>query len=181
MYGRQGTRLSSQMLVASMCSQTVPDKARGTWASNVIAGKPSASLQNSQNLYASAKAHSRLTSTASTCLKHSWTTQSLQKSQDILCRGRSAFSGCPPDMPDTISGAAILRNGTPHLLAIALASAVLPQPGGPCNRSPLGGLTPSQAYTYKACRGQLAGMQEDHNPPHANAATTSMQLRQAMC
>ena len=34
-------------------------------------------------------------------------------------------------MPETISGAEMRRKGTPHSLAIALASAVFPQPGGP--------------------------------------------------
>ena len=52
-----------------------------------------------------------------------------------------------PDMPDTISGAETRRKGTPHSLAIAFASAVFPHPGGPCSRTPLGGSTPSQAYT----------------------------------
>lgn len=53
-----------------------------------------------------------------------------------------------PDMPDTISGAEMRRKGTPHSFAIAFARAVLPQPGGPYSRTPLGGCTPSQEYTY---------------------------------
>lgn len=36
-----------------------------------------------------------------------------------------------PDMPETISGAEILRKGTPHSFAIAFAKAVFPHPGGP--------------------------------------------------
>ena len=52
-----------------------------------------------------------------------------------------------PDMPETISGAETLRKGTPQWFAMAFARAVLPQPGGPCSRTPLGGSTPSQAYT----------------------------------
>lgn len=55
-----------------------------------------------------------------------------------------------PDIPDTISGAEILRKGTPHSLAIALASAVLPHPGGPCSSTPRGGVTPSHLYTCGA-------------------------------
>ena len=52
-----------------------------------------------------------------------------------------------PDMPETISGAETRRNGTPHSLAMAFASAVFPHPGGPWRRTPLGGSTPNQAYT----------------------------------
>lgn len=44
---------------------------------------------------------------------------------------KSDVCGAAPDMPETISGAETLRKGTPHSLAIALARAVLPQPGGP--------------------------------------------------
>ena len=64
------------------------------------------------------------------------------------CHGKSANKACTgaaPDMPLTISGAAIAKNGTPHSFAIACASAVLPQPGGPCSSTPRGGATPSHA------------------------------------
>jgi hypothetical protein len=52
------------------------------------------------------------------------------------------FCSDSPDMPDTISGAEILRNETPSCPAIAFASSVLPQPGGPWSRMPRGGSTP---------------------------------------
>ena len=58
------------------------------------------------------------------------------------------MTGDSPDMPETISGAETRRKGTPQWLAMALARAVFPQPGGPCSRTPRGGSTPSQAYTY---------------------------------
>ena len=45
-------------------------------------------------------------------------------------------------LAETISGAEILMKVTPSSPAIALASSVLPQPGGPCSRMPRGGSTP---------------------------------------
>jgi hypothetical protein len=59
----------------------------------------------------------------------------------------------PPLMPDTTSGADTRRKAQPHSLAMAEASAVLPQPGGPCSSTPRGGSTPSHAYT---CGGRRA-------------------------
>lgn len=50
-------------------------------------------------------------------------------------------------MPETISGAEMRKNGTLHSVAMAFASAVLPQPGGPYRSTPRGGWTPSHAYT----------------------------------
>ena len=44
----------------------------------------------------------------------------------------------------------IERKGTFDSLATALASMVLPQPGGPVNRAPLGGLAPSSRY-FSGC------------------------------
>ena len=41
-----------------------------------------------------------------------------------------------PDIPETTSGAAILRKATPSSPAMAEASSVLPQPGGPCSSRP---------------------------------------------
>ncbi len=79
-----------------------------------------------------------------------------------------------PDMPDTISGAEMRKNGTPLSLAIALANAVLPQPGGPCSRTPRGGSTPSRAYTWYqhllicSCAG-------------INFASTTRSMRKASC
>lgn len=49
----------------------------------------------------------------------------------ILKLFRILLKGNAPDIPETISGADTLRNGTLHSLAIALARAVFPQPGGP--------------------------------------------------
>uniref|UniRef100_A0A6B0V1U8 Putative conserved protein with signal anchor n=1 Tax=Ixodes ricinus TaxID=34613 RepID=A0A6B0V1U8_IXORI len=48
-----------------------------------------------------------------------------------------------PDTPATISGAATLIIGISSSPAMACARSVLPQPGGPCSRKPLGGTTPS--------------------------------------
>lgn len=59
-----------------------------------------------------------------------------------------------PLMPLTTSGADTRRKGTPHSLAMALASAVLPQPGGPCSRTPRGGSTPNQPYTWQGRGGE---------------------------
>jgi hypothetical protein len=70
--------------------------------------------------------------------------------QVCLRHAAQAAAGCAPLMPDTTSGADTLRKAQPHSLAMADASAVLPQPGGPCSSTPRGGSTPSQAYT---CRG----------------------------
>eukprot|EP00966_Prymnesium_polylepis_P091279 2112493-Prymnesium_polylepis.1 len=47
-----------------------------------------------------------------------------------------------PDMPLTTSGAEMRRNETPSSPAIAVASSVLPQPGGPCSSRPRGGSMP---------------------------------------
>lgn len=58
------------------------------------------------------------------------------------CRSLASLS---PLIPLTTSGALTRRNGTPHSLAMACASAVLPQPGGPCSSTPRGGSTPSHA------------------------------------
>ena len=48
-----------------------------------------------------------------------------------------------PETPATISGAAMEKKGTPASLAMACARVVLPQPGGPCSKTPRGGSTPS--------------------------------------
>lgn len=48
------------------------------------------------------------------------------------------FCSDSPDMPLTISGADILRKATSSSPAMAFAKSVLPQPGGPCKRIPLG-------------------------------------------
>ena len=56
-------------------------------------------------------------------------------------------------MPETISGAEMRRKGTPHSVATACASAVLPQPGGPCSSTPRGGSTPRCRYTCARARG----------------------------
>jgi hypothetical protein len=52
------------------------------------------------------------------------------------------FCSDSPDMPETISGAEIFKKLTPSCPAIAFARRVLPQPGGPWRRMPLGGSTP---------------------------------------
>ncbi|EDZ70782.1 hypothetical protein AWRI1631_120220 [Saccharomyces cerevisiae AWRI1631] len=52
------------------------------------------------------------------------------------------FFSLSPDIPLTTEGAEIDINGTCNSPANALAIDVLPQPGGPCNRTPLGGSTP---------------------------------------
>eukprot|EP00967_Tisochrysis_lutea_P155359 scaffold310753_cov26-Tisochrysis_lutea.AAC.1 len=55
------------------------------------------------------------------------------------CRILASLS---PDMPETTSGAEMRTKPTPSSPAIAHASNVLPQPGGPCSNSPRGGATP---------------------------------------
>mmetsp|Transcript_991 Transcript_991/g.2886 ORF Transcript_991/g.2886 Transcript_991/m.2886 type:complete len:292 (-) Transcript_991:416-1291(-) len=55
---------------------------------------------------------------------------------------RRTFSSLSPDMPETISGADTLKNATFISPAIARASIVLPQPGGPWSRMPRGGSMP---------------------------------------
>lgn len=74
-----------------------------------------------------------------------------QQSWNIGKAFRRRTHGISPDMPDTTSGAAIRRKGTPHSVAMALASAVLPQPGGPYSSTPLGGCTPNHAYICTRC------------------------------
>lgn len=49
-------------------------------------------------------------------------------------------------MPLTISGAEMRRKATPSSPATALASSVLPHPGGPCKRIPRGGSTPERTH-----------------------------------
>jgi len=82
-----------------------------------------------------------------------------------------------PDMPETISGAEMRRKGTPHSCATACASAVLPQPGGPCSSTPRGGSTPRCRYT---CRARMqCGPLHVEPPSHAVVLAFRSALRKA--
>mmetsp|Transcript_1104 Transcript_1104/g.3553 ORF Transcript_1104/g.3553 Transcript_1104/m.3553 type:complete len:311 (-) Transcript_1104:3-935(-) len=63
------------------------------------------------------------------------------------------FASDSPDMPDTISVAATLKKGTPVVPAMACASFVFPEPGGPWSRTPVGGCTPRWSKTSGWARG----------------------------
>mmetsp|Transcript_52418 Transcript_52418/g.131771 ORF Transcript_52418/g.131771 Transcript_52418/m.131771 type:complete len:352 (-) Transcript_52418:14-1069(-) len=58
-----------------------------------------------------------------------------------------------PDMPETISVAASLKKGTFAVPAMALASCVLPEPGGPWSSTPVAGCTPRWRNTSGCTRG----------------------------
>ena len=86
-----------------------------------------------------------------------------------------------PDMPETISGAEMRRNGTPLSLATALARAVLPQPGGPCSRMPRGGSTPSRAYTCRAGgSGSASGMSRSKEMLTEASLAVSLEIEAVM-
>mmetsp|Transcript_3349 Transcript_3349/g.11368 ORF Transcript_3349/g.11368 Transcript_3349/m.11368 type:complete len:201 (-) Transcript_3349:1234-1836(-) len=65
-----------------------------------------------------------------------------------------------PETPETISVAAMEKKVTLFVLfsiaafATACATVVLPHPGGPCSKTPLGGGTPSQSYNSGCFRGR---------------------------
>ena len=52
------------------------------------------------------------------------------------------FPSASPAIFDIISGPLIKKKNAPVSFATALAIKVLPEPGGPYNNTPLGGLTP---------------------------------------
>lgn len=66
---------------------------------------------------------------------------SMNRRQGANCAASSkisrTFFSDSPDMPDTIDGADTDMNGIPISPAIAFANKVFPQPGGPCNNTPL--------------------------------------------
>ncbi len=69
-------------------------------------------------------------------------------------RSRTRAGPTPTSIPRN-SDAAMEKNGTPASPATALASSVLPLPGGPDSRMPLGGLAPKASNISGSARNSL--------------------------
>ena len=77
----------------------------------------------------------------------------MQGAFSAACLNRSRTRAAPmPTNISTNSEPAMLKKGTPASPATALASRVLPVPGGPTSRAPLGRVAPMLLYLLGLCR-----------------------------